>query len=126
MWSEANQSVAESRRWYEKAAKQNHPDAVDSFGVFYAKGQGCDVDLSKALEFFQRAMELDGGVSRLHRNANGLVDVAGLYLRALSILLPFTGTDPDNSDAASQHDFEWRIPDMRKANFNLHTAGSAR
>lgn len=121
--------MAESRRWYEKAAKQNHPDAVYNIGSLYMKGRGCDVDLSKARAFFQRAMELDGGVSRLHQEAVGLVAVAGLYLnsnledrseRALSILLPLTGTDPDNSDASVAARF--RVGYVRYEEGNLQSA----
>ena len=60
-------------------------------------------------------MELDGGMSRPHREADGLVEVAGFYLqsnledryeRVLSILLPLTGTDPDNSDASAAARFQ--------------------
>jgi len=128
---QVKQSVTDGRRWYEKAAKQNHPDAAYSIGSLYLNGQGCDVDLSKAREFFQRGMEWDGGVSRAHREADGLILVAASYLqsnledrceRALSILLPLTGTDPDNSDASAEARF--RVAQVRFEVGNLQSAYS--
>jgi hypothetical protein len=106
--------------------KQNNPDAAHNLGLLYLRGRGCDVDLSKAREFFQRGMELDGGVSRPHRDAVGLVEVARLYLqsdledrfeRALSILLPLTGTDPDNSDASVAARFQVAQVRFKEGNF---------
>ena len=126
-------SVAECRRWNEKAAKQNHPDAVYNIGNLYMSGQGCDVDLSKAREFFQRGIEADGGVSRLFRrkNVDGLVATAASYLqtnledrceRALSILLPLTGMDPNSSDASVEARF--RVGYVRYEEGNFQSAYS--
>ena len=44
--------------WYERAAEQNHPAAMNSLGECYAMGRGVPRDLETAMEWYRRAAEL--------------------------------------------------------------------
>mmetsp|Transcript_32216 Transcript_32216/g.70815 ORF Transcript_32216/g.70815 Transcript_32216/m.70815 type:complete len:365 (+) Transcript_32216:258-1352(+) len=58
-----SKSEHDAKRWYEKAAKQGHPEAMVRLGNFYLDGVGgCTVNLSKAREYAEKAMSLDGNV----------------------------------------------------------------
>ena len=62
------QSDHDAKRWYEKAAKQGHPEAMLRMGPFYLKGSaGCTVNLSKARELAEKAMSLDRNVAAMSR-----------------------------------------------------------
>ena len=47
-----------ARPWIEKAAAQDHPDAVGELGVMYMKGDGVAPSWRRARELYQRAIEL--------------------------------------------------------------------
>eukprot|EP00562_Extubocellulus_spinifer_P019845 CAMPEP_0178585190 /NCGR_PEP_ID=MMETSP0697-20121206/25264_1 /TAXON_ID=265572 /ORGANISM="Extubocellulus spinifer, Strain CCMP396" /LENGTH=174 /DNA_ID=CAMNT_0020221249 /DNA_START=442 /DNA_END=962 /DNA_ORIENTATION=+ len=52
-----SKSEHDAKRWYEKAAKQGHPEAMVRLGNFYLDGVGgCTVNLSKAREYAEKAM----------------------------------------------------------------------
>lgn len=47
--------LAEARKWYAKAAKQNKPDAARRLGEMYARGEGGRKDVKKAMEYWSSA-----------------------------------------------------------------------
>ena len=47
-----------AKKWFEKAAEQNHPGALYNLGVFYEHGYECESSKSKALELFKKAADL--------------------------------------------------------------------
>lgn len=49
--------LAQSRRWLEAAARQNHSAAIFSLGQYYHLGLGGPVDLPAARMFYERAAE---------------------------------------------------------------------
>lgn len=51
------QDLAQSRRWLEAAARQNHSAAVFSLGQYYHLGLGGPVDLPSARSFYEKAAE---------------------------------------------------------------------
>jgi len=57
----------EAKRWFEKAAKQGHPDAMCRLAFFFLEGRGgCSIDLSKAREYAEMAMSLDSPIVAGH------------------------------------------------------------
>ena len=48
----------QARPWIEKAAAQDHPDAVGALGVMHAQGKGVTPSRRRARELYQRAIEL--------------------------------------------------------------------
>jgi uncharacterized protein len=52
-----NKSLPQSVRWFEKAAKQGHPDAFLALGTAYYIGRGTQLDYSRALEWYTKAAE---------------------------------------------------------------------
>ena len=63
-----SKSDHDAKRWYEKAAKQGHPEATYALATFFLKGiGGCTVNLSKARELAEKAMSLDRHVADLSR-----------------------------------------------------------
>ncbi|WP_417539877.1 SEC-C metal-binding domain-containing protein [Marinobacter sp.] len=53
-----SQDEAYARELYEKAAEQNHPEALAQLGAFYALGTVCEVDLEAAARCTIRAAEV--------------------------------------------------------------------
>lgn len=47
--------------WFEKAAVQNHPEALRMLGYLFAEGRGVPRDEARAEEFARRAAELGSG-----------------------------------------------------------------
>ena len=101
---EISKSDHEAVRWYRKAASQGHPLALRALSILYQKGQGgCKRDLSTAVDYAERVMEID---PRLAKDANDMVrHVGGLYVgdrqydEAISILQPLA----DKGIARAQH-----------------------
>jgi len=57
-------SLHDAKRWYEKAAKQGHPEATCSLAAFFLTGAGgCPVNLPKARVLAEKAVTLDDNVS---------------------------------------------------------------
>jgi uncharacterized protein len=52
-----NKSLSQSVGWFEKAAKQGHPDAFLALGTAYYIGRGTQLDYPKALEWYTKAAE---------------------------------------------------------------------
>ena len=83
-------------RWYEKAAKNNHPDALALMGLLHMYGQmGFVLDLEKGRRCIELAKDADSVSFSMHMKT--LSNLAEIYLagveddkidRALSILLP--------------------------------------
>ena len=48
----------QARAWLEKAAAQDHPNAVGALGVMYSDGQGVTPSWRRARELYQRAIGL--------------------------------------------------------------------
>ena len=46
------------KKWFEKAAEQNHPGTLYNLEVFYEHGYECESSKSKALELFKKAADL--------------------------------------------------------------------
>ena len=63
----------QARLWLEKAAAQNHPNAVSQLGVMYSNGQGVTPSWRRARELYQRAIEL--GDSQAVENMQDLTEV---------------------------------------------------
>lgn len=53
----AKKDIKLARFWYEKAAAQNHPIALNNLGVFYEKGMGVHKDLHKAFHWYKESAE---------------------------------------------------------------------
>ena len=53
-----SQDEAYARELYEKAAEQNHPEALAQLGALYALGTVCEVDLEAAARYTIRAAEV--------------------------------------------------------------------
>ena len=50
--------VAEAAMWYQKAAEQGHPDALESLGQMYRYGTGgLEKDVNKAVALLQEAAD---------------------------------------------------------------------
>ena len=56
--------------WLQKAAAQDHPDAVSTIGAMYATGQGVAPSWRRAREYYERAIEL--GNSTAMKNMQSL------------------------------------------------------
>ena len=111
------QSYENSRLWYTKAARQNHPDALHNLGCLYKEGVvGGRVDLAKARDLILSAMEIDSESGKTY--AESLVDITSCYLydgvvgeregikQALDILIPLAGTDPETTNATIEARFQ--------------------
>jgi uncharacterized protein len=77
-------AINQAVQWFEKAAKQGHPDASLALGTAHFLGRGTDLDYAKALRWYTQAAEFG--------------DVAAQYLVA-SMYENATGTSK-NLDAA--------------------------
>ena len=68
--------------WYERAAEQNHPAAMNSLGECYAMGQGVPLDLKRPWNGIAR-----GGAGRSHGGLqHGMAfEQAGSCLRRIPI-----------------------------------------
>jgi TPR repeat protein len=53
----AKPNMDEAKRWYEKAAARDQPDALLTMGRMYVVGQGVTQDTKKGLELFERAVK---------------------------------------------------------------------
>ena len=53
------QSSFDAVRWFRKAVAKGHPDSMVHLGRMLCEGQGCEQDLSLAVEYAERAMEID-------------------------------------------------------------------
>ena len=86
------ESSFDAVRWFRKAVAKGHPDSMVHLGSMLCEGQGCEQDLTLAVEYAERAMEID------LRFSQGAVDVLagvaeqydelGNPERAISILSP--------------------------------------
>lgn len=47
----------EAAKWYQKAADQNYPDALNNLGIMYENGQGVEKDRQKAYDLYKKAAE---------------------------------------------------------------------
>jgi TPR repeat protein len=54
----AKANMAEAKRWYEKAAARDQPDALLTIGRMYVVGQDVPQDTHKGLELFERAVKV--------------------------------------------------------------------
>ncbi len=54
---EAKELCIVAKCWFETAAKENHPDAQYRLGLLYEEGFGCEKNIEKAGEWFQKAAE---------------------------------------------------------------------
>ena len=61
-----------ARLWLEKAAAQDHPNAVGALGVMYGNGKGVTLSYRRARELYQRAIEL--GNSKSVENMQNLTE----------------------------------------------------
>ena len=62
----------QARAWIEKAAAQDHPDAVGQLGVMYDDGKGVTPSWRRARELYKRAIEL--GNSQAVKNMQTLTE----------------------------------------------------
>ena len=83
-------SYHDAKRWYEKAAKQGHPHAMEFLASFYVHGHGgCSVDLSKARRLIASSTAIVGDETRLGRMILVLIaDRVDDTAEAKSILIP--------------------------------------
>ncbi len=44
--------------WYSKAANLGHPEACNNLALLYEKGEGCPMNLEKALFYYKRGSDL--------------------------------------------------------------------
>jgi TPR repeat protein len=51
-------NVSKKYYWYSKAASNNHAAANNNLADMYERGEGCSMDIKKALELYKRAAEL--------------------------------------------------------------------
>ena len=59
------QDYKQARVWYEKAAAQDHPRALNNLGVMYAQGKGVTPSWRRALrEYYKRAIQLGDSTAR--------------------------------------------------------------
>ena len=56
----------QGRPWLEKAAAQDHPDAVGNVGYMYFEGKGVTPSWRRARELYERAIELGQSESVTH------------------------------------------------------------
>ena len=52
-----------ARAWLEKAAAQDHPEAVGQLGAMYAEGKGVTPSWRRARELYKRAIELGSSLA---------------------------------------------------------------
>ena len=120
------QSYENSRLWYTKAARQNHPDALYNLGCLYKEGVvGGRVDLAKGRDFIRSAMD----IYNRSGDEGSLVSIARYYLtdcvideqdgikQALDILIPLAGTDPKTSTAPIDGRFQLAYALFSKGDF---------
>ena len=67
------QDFAQAFKYYEMAANQNNPIALNNLGSLYFNGIGTDVNVPKSLEYFSKAAELG--------NDNAATNLAFIYLK---------------------------------------------
>mmetsp|Transcript_6325 Transcript_6325/g.17664 ORF Transcript_6325/g.17664 Transcript_6325/m.17664 type:complete len:315 (+) Transcript_6325:401-1345(+) len=89
MGAAVKQSAIDAKRWFEKAARSGRiiPRCCDQRGILLHAGDegGVASICPRAREFFQRAMEWDGGATRPYRDADdGLAILARRYLHRSS------------------------------------------
>lgn len=53
------QSYKLAFKWYQKAAKKDHPIAINNIGVMYARGQSVQESASEAVKWYERAANMD-------------------------------------------------------------------
>ena len=46
----------DARKWFEKAAESNHPEALRYLGILHFLGQGVEVDYKQASQWFEQAV----------------------------------------------------------------------
>ena len=49
----------QAMEWYQKAASQNMPNAINSIGYMYEYGQGVAEDKNEAIKWYKRAAALN-------------------------------------------------------------------
>jgi uncharacterized protein len=69
-------AINQAVQWFEKAAKQGHPDASLALGTAYFLGRGTDLDYAKALRWYTQAAEFGDVaaqylVASMYENATG-------------------------------------------------------
>jgi uncharacterized protein len=69
-------AINQAVQWFEKAAKQGHPDASLALGTAYFLGRGADLDYAKALHWYTQAAEFGDVaaqylVASMYENATG-------------------------------------------------------
>jgi TPR repeat protein len=50
--------------WYTKACNQNHSNACNNLAHLFEKGQGCVLNLTKALELYKKSADLGNKIGR--------------------------------------------------------------
>ena len=70
----------QARPWLEKAAAQDHPEAVGSLGVMYFEGQGAAPSWRRARELYERAIELGNSVAV--KNMQTLIEDIAIVTRS--------------------------------------------
>lgn len=56
---EHDKDFENANRWYKKAVRQEHPNAIFSLGYNYLYGHGLEQNYAKALELFKKSAEFD-------------------------------------------------------------------
>ena len=65
------QDYKQARVWYEKAAAQDHPNAICTLGVMYYEGKGVIPSFRRARDYFKRAIQL--GEPKAQKNMDHLI-----------------------------------------------------
>ena len=68
----------QARAWFEKAAAQDHPNAVAQLGTIYGNGEGVTPSWRRARELYQRAIGLgcSGAVENVQNLTNNIQTVS--------------------------------------------------
>ena len=123
---QVNESYYDALRWYRKAASQGNPLALRGLSILYRKGRGgFERDLSTAVDYAERAMEID---PRLTKDANEILcDVADEYVddrqfdEAVAILQPLA----DEGMAKAEHNLANAYFRMNQKDIGLKWATAA-
>ena len=83
----------QARAWFEKAAAQDFPNAVDQLGGMHVKGEGVTSSWRRARELCQRAIALGGG-SRAVENMQAITEFIQQVQRNRSNLASLNPTAP--------------------------------
>ena len=70
-YAQEGKRYEEARGWYEKAAAQNHPLALNSLGYLYDLGLGVPQDRRRGLDYYMRAANLG--------EAEAMWNIANMY-----------------------------------------------